>query len=240
MTGSARNNRQKDRARWPPRHRARAGRQPRWTWPALLASGIWPIRLSKCALTCHKSGPQRQPHRDHRGPPPQIPAAAASRPRRPDRPAQAAPRLGTRSPESAAIRCGSRDQHLRPFRCPPAARATFIAPRSQPCRSSNQITRPPPRRPIPRPRPPSTSQPKWRYCGAPGRVPLTAARQQVDLTCRRTFCPNLRRHRRALTNLRPICGRCGRPSLATAMYKYSGRPTIRWARNRDCQVASDA
>jgi hypothetical protein len=32
----------------------------------------------------------------------------------------------------------------------------------------------------------------------------------------------------------------GRPSLATAMYKYSGRPTIRWARNRDCQVASDA
>jgi hypothetical protein len=39
---------------------------------------------------------------------------------------------------------------------------------------------------------------------------------------------------------RPIGGRCGRPSLATAMYKYSGRPTIRWARNRDCQVASDA
>jgi hypothetical protein len=32
----------------------------------------------------------------------------------------------------------------------------------------------------------------------------------------------------------------GRPSLATAMYKYSGRPTMRWARNRDCQVASDA
>jgi hypothetical protein len=26
---------QKDRARWPPRHRARAGRQPRWTWLAL-------------------------------------------------------------------------------------------------------------------------------------------------------------------------------------------------------------
>jgi hypothetical protein len=39
---------------------------------------------------------------------------------------------------------------------------------------------------------------------------------------------------------RPVRGRCGRPSLATAMYKYSGRPTIRWARNRDCQVASDA
>ena len=56
MTGPARNNRQKDRARWPPRHRARAGRPPRWTWPAPLASGVWPIRLSKCALTCHKSG----------------------------------------------------------------------------------------------------------------------------------------------------------------------------------------
>ena len=39
-TGSVRSNRQKDRARWPPRHRARAGRQPRRTWPALLASGI--------------------------------------------------------------------------------------------------------------------------------------------------------------------------------------------------------
>ena len=39
---------------------------------------------------------------------------------------------------------------------------------------------------------------------------------------------------------RSVCGRCGRPSLATAMYKCSGRPTIRWARNRDCQVASDA
>jgi hypothetical protein len=31
-------------------------RQPRLTWPALLASGVWPIRLFKCALTCHKSG----------------------------------------------------------------------------------------------------------------------------------------------------------------------------------------
>jgi len=61
MTGSARNNRQKDRARWPPRHRARAARQPRWTWPALLASGIWPNRLSKCALTCHKSGLSTEP-----------------------------------------------------------------------------------------------------------------------------------------------------------------------------------
>jgi hypothetical protein len=28
--------------------------------------------------------------------------------------------------------------------------------------------------------------------------------------------------------------------LATAMYKYSGQPTIRWARNRGCQVANDA
>ena len=56
MTGSARSNRQKDRAHWPPRHRARAGRQPHWTWPALLASGVWPIRPFKCALTCHKSG----------------------------------------------------------------------------------------------------------------------------------------------------------------------------------------
>jgi hypothetical protein len=55
MTGSVRSNRQKDRAHWPPRHRARAGRQPHWTWPALLASGVWPIRPFKCALTCHKS-----------------------------------------------------------------------------------------------------------------------------------------------------------------------------------------
>jgi len=42
-----------DIARWP------AGRPPRWTWPAPLASGVWPIRLSKCALTCHKSGRRR-------------------------------------------------------------------------------------------------------------------------------------------------------------------------------------
>ena len=55
MTGPARNNRQKVRARWPPRHRARAGRPPDWTWPVPLASGAWPIRLSKCALTCHKA-----------------------------------------------------------------------------------------------------------------------------------------------------------------------------------------
>ena len=34
----------------------------------------------------------------------------------------------------------------------------------------------------------------------------------------------------------PVGGRCGRPSLSAAMYKYSGRPTIRWARNRDCQA----
>jgi hypothetical protein len=39
-TGSVRSNRQKDRARWPPRHRSRAGRQPRWTWPALLEDAV--------------------------------------------------------------------------------------------------------------------------------------------------------------------------------------------------------
>ena len=56
MTGTARNNRQKDRARWPPRHRAkqagnRAGLGQRYS---RAESG--PIRLFKCALTCHKSG----------------------------------------------------------------------------------------------------------------------------------------------------------------------------------------
>ncbi len=45
MIGSAASNRQKDRAHWPPRHRARAGRQPHWTSPALLVSGVWQSRL---------------------------------------------------------------------------------------------------------------------------------------------------------------------------------------------------